>query len=138
MNKDITKEVQRIAQWAKTMTKWFISRKNKGGAIWQIVNFVGPKKSESRGIVDLLAIRKDHKKQNTKIKRGDLFEIVLIQVKGGSAQLPTPKDIKRLKAVAKYHRAKAIVLSEWKLKKSLQLYLFKQNRWIEIEPNKIF
>jgi hypothetical protein len=33
---------------------------------------------ESAGIIDLLAIRKDHAKANGKFKRGDLFEIILI------------------------------------------------------------
>ena len=43
---------------------------------------------ESAGIVDLMAIRKDHGTHNSKFKRGDLFEIILIQIKGGGARLP--------------------------------------------------
>jgi len=144
MNKDLNKfqnasqKAHRTARWAKTMTKWLISKSNREGSKWQVVNFVGDSNSESRGIVDLFAIRKDHRKQNPQTKRGDLFEIVLIQVKGGSASMPTTEDVKRLKAVAEYHRAKTIVLSEWKPKKKLQFYLLKENTWIEIMPNKIF
>lgn len=128
----------RTARWAKTMTKWLITKKHKNGAKWHVVNFVGSNNSESRGVVDLLAIRKDHRTNDSKIKKGDLFEIVLIQVKGGCSPLPTEDDIARLKKVFKYHHAKAIVLSEWKPQKKLQLYLLKQNRWKEIESNEIF
>jgi len=88
--------------------------------------------------VDLIAIRKDHHCQNPPIKIGDLFDIVLIQVKGGSAPFPTTDDIARLKKVAMHHRAKAVVLSEWKQKKRLQLYLLQRNKWIEASPNEIF
>lgn len=144
MNKNIkkwheaSKEAHRTARWAKTMTKWLISRNHNKGAKWHVVNFVGCNNSESRGIVDLLAIRKDHRTNNSKIKRGDLFEVVLIQVKGGCAPFPTGEDITRLKLVSKHHRAKAIVLSEWKPKKRLQLYLLKQKKWIEIKPSELF
>ncbi|MBN1363472.1 MAG: hypothetical protein JW976_01570 [Syntrophaceae bacterium] len=144
MNKNTNKwqnasqKAHRTARWAKTMTKWLISKKNEGGAKWHVVNFVGSSNSESRGIVDLLAIRKDHRTNDSKIKRGDLFDVVLIQVKGGSAPFPTTEDIARLKEVSKYHRAKAIVLSEWKPQKRLQLHLLKRNKWIQIKPNEIF
>ncbi len=113
----------RTSRWAKTMTKWLITKNCKNGAKWHVVNFVGAANSESRGIVDLIAIRKDHHCQNTEIKIGDLFEVVLIQVKGGSAPFPTTSDIARLKKVAKHHRAKAVVLSEWKPRKRLQYIL---------------
>jgi hypothetical protein len=99
---EASREAHRTARWAKTMTKWLISRKRKGGVKWHVVNFAGLHNSESRGIVDLLAIRKDHRTHDEKIKRGDSFEII------------------------------------WKPKKKLQLYMLKQNRWIEIKPNEIF
>jgi hypothetical protein len=50
---------------------------------WQLVGFPGPGGRESAGIVDLLAIRKNHTKPKSPFKRGDLFEIILIQIKGG-------------------------------------------------------
>src|SRR3990167_5440988 len=76
---EASREAHRISRWAKTMTKWLISRGHKNGANWHVVNFVGTNNSESRGIVDLLAIRKDHRTNDRKIKRGDLFEVVLFQ-----------------------------------------------------------
>jgi len=48
------------------------------------------------------------------LKRGDLFEVVLIQVKGGSARAPTVSDCERLRQVARVYRAKAVVLFSWK------------------------
>jgi len=131
-------KAQHTARWAKIMTKWLIMRNRKNGAKWHVVNFLGPNNSESRGIVDLLAIRKDHRSHDAKVKRGDFFEIVLIQVKGGDAPLPSADDIARLKSVAKHYHSKAIVLSEWKPRKSLQLYLLKRNKWMSMKPDELF
>lgn len=128
----------RTSRWAKIMTKWLITKNCKDGAKWHVVNFVGSANAESRGVVDLIAIRKDHHSKKYKVKIGDLFDIILIQVKGGSAPLPTSVDIARLKKVARHHRAKAVVLSEWKPKKRLQLYVLQRNKWIEAKPNEIF
>lgn len=136
--KNASMAAHRTSRWAKTMTKWLITRNHKNGAKWHVLNFVGSNNSESRGIVDLLAIRKDHRTNSSKLKRGDLFEVILIQVKGGCAPFPTEEDIDRLKKVSNHHRAKAIVLSEWKPKKKLQLHVLKRNRWIEIKPNELF
>ena len=51
-----------------------------------IVPLPGRNGKESAGVVDLLAIRRDHRTKNRIIKRGDLFEIILIQVRAGSDQ----------------------------------------------------
>jgi len=128
----------RTCKWAKIMTAWLIGRNRGKGAKWHVVDFVGPNGCESRGIVDLLAVRKNHKVHDSTMKRGDLLDIVLIQVKGGSAPLPTQEDIDRLRKVAKYHRARAIVLCEWKQRKRLQLSLLKRNRWIPVKPQEVF
>ena len=54
---------------------------------WQLVSFRGAKKGEWRGVVDLIAIRKDTAEPKTDtLKRGDLFDLVLVQLKGGSAR----------------------------------------------------
>lgn len=104
-------KAHKTARWARTMTKWLITRKrSKRG--WEIVNFTGPSGNESRGIVDLMAIRKDHR--TTSIQRGDFFEIILIQVKGGSAGPPTEEDIARLRVVKEHYHVRNVVLAEWK------------------------
>ena len=59
-----------------------------------------------------MAIRKNHAKPKSPFKRGDLFEIILIQVKGG-AKHPNKAEIKRLRDVAKYYNARDVVLAEW-------------------------
>jgi hypothetical protein len=111
------------AKWARTMTKWLITHSSKEGVKWQPVHFGGKKGHESSGIVDLMAIRKDHKAPVTGSFRGDLFEIVLIQVKGGNAPFPSCSDVDRLMAVKEHHNAKHVVLSEWKLGKKPRFFL---------------
>lgn len=114
------------AKWARTMTKWLITYNRRTGARWNLVEFGGRSGAESRGIVDLVAIRKDHRHGDRArrhgCKLGDLFEIVLIQTKGGSANRPTPADRARLRQVARYHKATAVVLAEWRRGRTLSLF----------------
>lgn len=81
---------------------------------WQLVTFYGKSGAESAGVVDLLAVRKDHKVPTGVMRRGDALQIILIQVKGGSAAKPTVEDAKRLRAVAKRHCACDVLLASWK------------------------
>jgi hypothetical protein len=102
------------ARWAVTMTKVRI-RQVLSRTRWQLVTFCGKAGSESVGVVDLLAVRKDHQSPSLAgTKRGDVLQIVLIQVKGGTAAMPTPEDGRRLRAVAKRHHAEQILLASWK------------------------
>ena len=78
------------------MTKWLISHSSKGGVKWQVISFNGKRGQESAGIVDMIAIRKSHRPSDLSDHRGDLFEIILIQVKGGSARFPSQEDVERL------------------------------------------
>ena len=103
-----------------------------------MVDFGGKTKAEARGIVDVIAIRKDHRHDGPALKRGDLFEIVLIQTKGGSALQPTPDDVARLSRVAKYHRAKAVILAEWRRAEKLELFKLNGKRWQSVSPDEIF
>ena len=106
-----TEKAVRTAKWATTMTRWHIGFVTNGKRLgsakvrptrrWQLVGFPGPDGRESTGIVDLLAIRKNDKKPSAPFKRGDLFEIILIQIKGGAAKRPDKSEIKRLRDVAK-------------------------------------
>jgi len=132
------RKAQRTAKWARIMTKWFISFNRRAGARWNLVEFGGATKSESRGIVDLLAVRKNHRADISGLKRGDILEMVLIQTKGGSAPRPTSDDIVRLRKVAKHHRAVAIVLAEWSKGKHLELYELQRNEWVSVRPVEVF
>jgi len=138
MSQSTSEKVKRTAKWARIMTKWLITYSRYRGASWNLVEFGGKTGSESRGVVDLIAIRKDHKKTKTGIKRGDLFDIVLIQVKGGRAKSPTSSDIERLLRVARHHRTRAIVLAEWIKGKRLVLYRLSNRKWQEVDPVDIF
>ena len=70
---------------------------------------------DGSGVVDVLAIRKDTKRPDRQLlKSGDLFEIILVQMKGGSARRPNVADTKRLRVVKKRYGATDIVLFTWK------------------------
>ena len=127
----------KTARWAITMTKWLITISRQAGVKWVLVEFGGVTGAESRGIVDMIAIRKNHK-QIEGLKRGDLFDIVLIQTKGGSAAPPSTDDIHRLKAVAKYHKANAVVLAEWKIGSKPNLYRLDGVDWTPVKAADIF
>jgi putative protein kinase ArgK-like GTPase of G3E family len=132
------KKAEDTAKWARTMTKWLIKFSHRKGARWNVVGFEGKTGSEARGVVDLIAIRKDHRQDTKGLKRGDLFEIILLQIKGGSAPRPTDEDIDRLLKVSRHHRAKAIVLAEWQRGKKLDLSTLKNRKWEPTTPTQIF
>jgi hypothetical protein len=61
----------------------FRALSNRVAKRWRFVSFRGPKKREFCGIVDVVAIRKDTSKSDHEVLRmGDLFEIILVQMKG--------------------------------------------------------
>lgn len=71
------------------------------------------------------------------MKRGDALHIVLIQVKGGSAAMPTVEDGIRLRAVAKRHGAEQSLLGVWKKGKAVEFFRLQPKAsagddWIEI------
>src|SRR5271165_4885170 len=74
-------------RWAITMAKVRIRQASaqKPWPRWHLLTFSGREGGESRGVVDLIAIRKDHRQPRGRTKRGDTFQIILIQVKGGFA-----------------------------------------------------
>src|SRR5205823_878073 len=102
--KHAQQKAARTARWAVTMAKVRI-RQVVSRTRWQLVTFYGKSGAESVGVVDLLAIRKDQSASGGNNRRGDALQIILIQVKGGSAANPTLNDAARLRAVAKRHGA---------------------------------
>jgi hypothetical protein len=97
---------------------------------WHFLTFSGPEGGESRGVVDLVAIRKDHGQPYHGTKRGDCFQINLIQVKGGSAAKPTAEDAKRLRAVAHRHHACDVLLATWKIRQIRPIFLLVPKKWL--------
>ena len=77
----------RTTRWAVTMTKVRI-RQVVSRTRWQFVTFYGKSRGECAGIVDMLAIRKDQSAPLGVMTRADALQIILIQVKGGSAMKP--------------------------------------------------
>lgn len=127
-------------RWAQIMTKWSIARHSGKGVKWHIVEFGGKTGSESRGIVDLIAIRKNHRKvDEAGLKKGDLFDVILIQTKGGRARGPSDSDIERLAIVGDYYRAKKIVLAKWKKGDGEPVFqTLVDGRWEDHSPEEIF
>ena len=103
-------------KWAVTMTKVRIRQAvaSTPWPRWHFVSFCGPQGVESRGVVDMIAIRKDHGVPRVGTKRGDALQVILIQVKGGAAAKPTAEDGKRLRIVARHHGACKVLLASWK------------------------
>jgi hypothetical protein len=124
-------------KWAVTMTKVRIRQALAAAPFprWHLLTFAGLGGGESRGVVDLIAIRKDHGTPCSGTKRGDCFQIILIQVKGGYAARPTPDDAQRLRAVARRHCARAVLLATWKKSSSARFFaLTRTGDWREV-PN---
>lgn len=89
---------------------------------WQLLTFAGAHGGEARGVVDMIAIRKDHGEPYPGTNRGDTFQIILIQIKSGQAAWPTDNDLNRLRKAAKRHGACGILLAKWKKGKSAKFF----------------
>ena len=81
------KRAAATARWAVTMAKVRI-RQVLARTRWQLITFCGGAGGESVGVVDMIAIRKDHRDLLPGTKRGDRLQIILIQVKGAEPQCP--------------------------------------------------
>ena len=137
------KKALKTGRWAKIMTKWLITYSaKKSGKKWHFVSFEGANGGESKGIVDFLAIRRDHKTGRDSIKSGDYFELIIIQAKGGSSPMPNDNDILRLSKVGEYYHAKRIILSSWQKGKLPVFYSLigkpPVTSWAKIEPIEAF
>ena len=135
---EIIKKVHDSGKMANTLAKALAKRYSYR---WQFVDFLGPSGHESAGVVDIVAIRKSGKKPTISgLKSLDLFDIILIQVKGGSAGMPKADDVKRLKIVQEHYDAHEVVLFEWNKKKNLTRFsvLDTGGEWSEKSPAEIF
>jgi len=121
------------------MTKWLVTYSRRRWCEMGYRGFWWPKtKAEARGIVDLMAIRKDHRQDKAGLKRGDLLEMVLIQTKGGSAARPTAEDIVRLAKVLNITRQKLSSSQNGGGGQKLDLFELKGNKWQSVMPATIF
>jgi hypothetical protein len=106
---------------------------------WKFVSFRGKGGGEARGVVDVLAVRKDMAEPaEAGLKRGDLFEIVLIQIKAGGARPPTADDCQRLRQVAKRYRATRIVLFEFRRRHSSRFFVLGPKGWTPTTGAELF
>jgi hypothetical protein len=107
---------------------------------WKFVSFRGSHKGEWRGVVDLIAIRKNSQQPSGDVlKRGDLFDIVLIQIRGGSARGPTVSDNMRLWEVKRLYRAKSIVQFQWRKSESSRFFVLARDlKWKPTTTRELF
>jgi len=123
-------------RWTEILFRALTSRVAKR---WRFVSFRGTGGGEWRGIVDVLAIRKDTAHSNHHIlKSGDLFELILVQMKGGSARKPNAAEIRRLQAIKSRYGAKDIVLFCWTKGKSCVFSKLSRGAWKASNPRDIF
>ena len=112
-------------RWAETL---FRALSTRVADRWKFVSFRGKNKAEWRGVVDLVAIRKSAAQpEGGLLKRGDLFDLVLIQLKGGSAPAPSEGDLLRLREVKRLYPAKAVVLFQWRKAESAEFFVLGRN-----------
>ena len=103
------------------------------------MSFRGLNGGEWCGIVDVIAIRKNTaKSEHAIMKSGDLLEIILVQMKGGSARMPSAAEKARLKTVAKCYRAKDVVLFEWQRGKGCRFSRLTGDAWTKSTATDIF
>lgn len=128
------------AKWAVTMAKVGIRQAiaDNPWPHWHLLTFTGPAGREARGVVDLIAVRKDHGEPLPGTKRGDALQIILIQAKGGSAAMPTAEDAERLRIVALHHGACYTLLAAWKKGKAAQFFSLSwdsegRSRWAPVK-----
>lgn len=116
---------------ATTLAK-ALARGHKGR--WKFVDF-----ASSAGVVDILAIRKSSKPPPLQgLKKLDAFEVIVIQVKGGSARPPTEEDVERLRLVAQHHRATRIALFNWVKDRETGYYLLEGKDWKSVTMAELF
>jgi hypothetical protein len=136
-NASAPKKAAHTDRWTETMFRALVARVADR---WRLVSFRGKNGGEWCGIVDVIAIRKNTSKTSHELlKSGDLFDIVLVQMKGGSASMPNTDDKERLRAVATHYGAKEIVLFEWKRgKRSAFSRLTSKGTWDPSSARNIF
>ncbi len=64
------------------------------------------------------------------LRRGDLFEFILVQLKGGDAREPSDSDVVRLRTVAGQIGATRVVLCSWK-DRARSTYQIDADGWAE-------
>jgi hypothetical protein len=112
-------------RWAEII---FLALSTRVARRWKFISFRGVAEGEWRGVVDVFAVRKDTSQPVTPtLKRGDLFEIILVQVKGGSARTPSIDERRHLREIEKYYRARDVVLFQWRRGESSEFFKLQRN-----------
>jgi hypothetical protein len=122
-------------QYTELLFRALVSRVAK--MRWRFESFRGKGGRPPAGIVDAIAMRKDHRLSEDG-NRGDRFEFILIQMKGGNAPMPTEKDKERLRGAKDHYDAKEVILFEWRPNKGGTFSVLKGNDWEDSTAEEIF
>jgi hypothetical protein len=122
-------------QYTELLFRALVSRVAK--LRWRFESFRGRKGRPPAGIVDAIAMRKDHRKSEDG-NRGDRFEFIPVQMKGGNAPRPSDKDKKRLRRAKDRYAANEVVLFEWRPNEGGTFSVLKGNDWEESTAEEIF
>ncbi len=141
----ITIRLKRSAPTAqrKNTDRWteilFRALTNRVAKRWRLVSFRGMRGGDWKGIVDVLAIRKDTAHpSDEQLKCGDLFDIILVQMKGGSSKEPSETAKERLLRVQERYGAKHVVLFTWKRGLGCKFSILTGNKWAPSSAKEIF
>lgn len=133
-----SQKAHHTAKWARTDDEVARHIQSAHGSQMELGGFRGQGEGRSSRYCGPDRDCKDHRHDGPGLKRGDLFDIVLIQTKGGSASRPTPDDLARLSRVARHHRAQAVILAEWRRAEKLELFKLSGKRWEPVSPDDVF
>lgn len=127
-------KAQATSRWSEII---FRALSAKVADRWKFVSFRGAGYGEWRGVVDVLAIRKSTvKPHRASLKRGDLFDIILIQMKGGRARNPNPVEMHRMRLVARHYHARNVVLFQWRIGVSSRFFVLRPRNRRELTTGK--
>ena len=107
-----------VATNAKRVEGWtearFRAMTKRVGGRWKVVSLRGKSGADSKGVVDLVAVRRNLRLPAPHgLAAGDLLDSVIVRLHSADAAKPTPKDVARLRRVARRYAALRIVLHTW-------------------------
>lgn len=108
----------RVAPITKRTEGWtearFRAMTKRIGGRWTFVSLRGKSGTDSKGVADLVAIRRNLRLPAPHgLAVGDLLDIVLVRLSNADAPRTTPSDVARLRRVARRYAALRVVLHTW-------------------------
>ena len=107
----VATNARRVEGWTEAR---FRAMTKRVGGRWKVVSLRGKSGADSKGVVDLVAVRRNLRLPAPHgLAAGDLLDSVIVRLHSADAAKPTPKDVARLRRVARRYAALRIVLHTW-------------------------